>query len=190
MKYALIGDLHSNIEDTTAVLNHINSLGIPLQIIALGDLYECKISQKNAKKSFDIPLELAMENPSGFAELLTFPSVIGNQELRIMKTTGQSLFQHLPEIIQIDGATLIHGHQFTWLDDVTPIHNKFENALVFYGHSHHSSIFHKGKPKKFKFGYELMLKKKRYSINVGSVVYHREWCLYDADVQSITFMKA
>lgn len=190
MKYALIGDLHSSTEDTLAVLNHIKSINTPLQIIALGDLFECTISQKKAKKLFTVPLEEAMEVSPAFTELLTFPSVIGNQELRIMTTTGQALFQHLPEKIQIEGATLIHGHQFTWLDDVTPRHKKYKNNIVFFGHSHHSAIFHKKKSLKFKFGHELILKKKRYSINVGSVVYHREWCLYDADVRSITFMKA
>lgn len=190
MKYALLGDLHSNLDDTLAVLHHIKSMDTPLHIIALGDLFECKISHKKAKKLVDIPLENAIDISQTFIELLTFPSVIGNQELRIMKTTGQALFQHLPEKIQIEGATIIHGHQFTWMDDITPKHKKYENELVFFGHSHHSAIFHKKKPLTFEFGHEILLKKKRYSINVGSVVYHREWCLYDAAVRSITFMKA
>lgn len=190
MKYALVGDLHSNVTDTLAVLKQIESMTEPLQIIGLGDLFECKVSKKKAAKYTSLPLEDVVEIPNEFIELLRFPSIIGNQELRIMKSTGQNLFQHLPEKLQIDGATLIHGHQFTWLDEITPKHKKLEQPLVFFGHSHHSALFRKGVQLPFDFSEEIILEKKRYSINVGSVVYHREWCLYDAERRSIRFMKA
>lgn len=190
MRYALLGDLHSNSEDTKAVLNHIQSLQDPVQIIALGDLFECKISKKKAKKITQLTIEEAAILSDEFINLLTFPSIIGNQELRIMQVTGLPLFQQLPEIIEIDGAILIHGHQFKWMDDLTPEHKKMQQPLVFFGHSHHSALFHKGRNKPFKFNKPIQLIKKRYSINVGSVVFHREWCLYDSDSRSITFMKA
>lgn len=190
MKYALISDLHSNSEDTKAVLNHIHSYQERLKIIALGDLFECKISKKNAKKSKQIPIEKAAVISDEFISLLTFPSIIGNQELRIMQVTGSPLFQQLPEIIEIDGAVLIHGHQFKWIDDLTPQHKKLQQPLVFFGHSHNSALFRKGNNKPFTFQEPIQLTKKRYSINVGSVVFHREWCLYDSDTRSITFMKA
>lgn len=131
MKYALVGDLHSNIEDTVAVLEQIKSMAEPLQIIGLGDLYECKISKKKAKNHSTLSLVEAAEMPIEFTNLLTFPSIIGNQELRIMRTTGTTLFQDFPEKIQIEGATLIHGHQFTWLDDVTPKRKKWNSHSFF-----------------------------------------------------------
>lgn len=46
MLYALLGDLHSNIEDTKAVLNHIQQTANDAEIIGLGDLYECIVSKK------------------------------------------------------------------------------------------------------------------------------------------------
>jgi len=43
MLYALLGDLHSNIEDTKAVLAHIQQTAEEAKIIGLGDLYECTV---------------------------------------------------------------------------------------------------------------------------------------------------
>lgn len=50
MLYALLGDLHSNIEDTKAVLTHIQQTAKEAKIIGLGDLYECTISKKKPKR--------------------------------------------------------------------------------------------------------------------------------------------
>lgn len=49
MKYAFLGDLHSNIEDTKAVLNHIKETAPNAIVYGLGDLYECKIGKKKLK---------------------------------------------------------------------------------------------------------------------------------------------
>lgn len=190
MKYALLSDLHSNTADTLAVLEHINSLNEPVEILALGDLFECKISKKKAQKQRNLRLQDALLYTSDFIHTLHFPSIIGNQELRIMKVTGKPLFNHLSEQMQIEGATLIHGHQFEWIDDYTPKHKKYKNPLVFFGHSHHSALFRKGNPIEFTFSMPIQLVKKRYSINVGSVLFHREWCLYDSVQRTVTFMKA
>lgn len=189
MKYALLGDLHSHEEDTQAVLKHIYETAPSAIRIGLGDLFECTISKKKAHKKQLLPLHVAAKLPYHFIQLLDFPSIIGNQELRIMQVTGQTLFESLPETIQIEGAQLIHGHQFEWVDDVTPVIKKEDAPLTFFGHSHHSALFHKGIAKSFKWNEPIHLSKKRYAINVGSVIFHREWCLYDTDQRTITFMK-
>lgn len=46
MRYALLGDLHSSIEDTKAVLQHIQEIAPDSKIIGLGDLFECTIGKK------------------------------------------------------------------------------------------------------------------------------------------------
>lgn len=189
MKYALLGDLHSHKEDTQSVLEHIDATASSAIRIGLGDLFECTISKKKAHKKQSLPLHVAAKLPYDFIQLLDFPSIIGNQELRIMQVTGQTLFESLPETMEIEGALLIHGHQFEWLDDVTPIIKKNSEPLTFFGHSHHSALFHKGITQPFKWNEPIHLTKKRYAINVGSVIFHREWCLYDADQRTITFMK-
>jgi len=114
MLYALLGDLHSNIEDTKAVLTHIQQTAKEAKIIGLGDLYECTISKKKAQTMSGLSLQRAAIVENKFEELLTFPSIRGNQEERITQVTGIERFRALPETMEIDGATLMHGHQFKW----------------------------------------------------------------------------
>lgn len=195
MKYALIGDLHSNIEDTKAVLHHIRETAPDAIVFGLGDLYECTIGKKKAQTISNIPLHKAAIVETEFEDLLTFPSIRGNQEERITLVTGIKCFANLPEKILIEGATLIHGHQISWDKNWEPSNTTLtdiDTPLLFFGHSHRSGIYRKNKkiPLTIHFGQELLLIKKKYWINVGSVVINREWCLYDSDARSITFMKA
>lgn len=194
MKYALLGDLHSNIEDTKAVLNHIQQQAPNATILGLGDLYECTIGKKKASTVSNVPLEQAAIVKKEFEELLTFPSIRGNQEERITQVTGIERFAALLESIVIEGATLLHGHQILWDKHWEPIELPIaiETPLLFFGHSHRSGIYRKGKklPLPILYGEEFPLIKKKYWINVGSVVDHREWCLYDSEARTITFMKA
>lgn len=192
MKYALIGDIHSNIADLKAVYTHIQSVDPNLTIVGMGDLYECLIGKKKVN-TLMTPLSIteARLNPNGLEPLLTFPSIRGNQEERIMRATKQRLYDHLPTRIDIEGATLIHGHQFEWDENWIPTLDFSKTApLIFFGHTHYSFLYRKGKRKSFVFGEPIALTKKHYGINVGSVVDHREWVLYDANARTITFMKA
>ncbi|KOS71521.1 phosphoesterase [Lysinibacillus contaminans] len=192
MIYALLGDLHSSMEDTKAVLTHIQQTASDAEIIGLGDLYECTVSKKKAKNVTDLPLQKAAVVEEGFEKLLTFPSIRGNQEERITSVTGIDRFTTLPETIEIDGATLMHGHQFQWNINWQPTFPAFKKKLLFFGHSHESGLYHKNKklPIHITFGKPIALQEKQYGVNVGSVVSHREWCLYDSNNQTITFMCA
>lgn len=195
MKYALLGDLHSNIEDTKAVLNHIEEIAPDAIIYGLGDLFECTIGKKKAQMVSNVPLNKAAIVEAEFEKLLTFPSIRGNQEERITLVTGIKRFTNLPEKLLIEGATLIHGHQINWDKNWEPSNTSLvdiDTRLLFFGHSHRSGMYRKNKkiPLQIQFGQELQLIKKKYWINVGSVVDHREWCLYNSEARTITFMKA
>ncbi|MGN4127471.1 metallophosphoesterase family protein [Lysinibacillus sphaericus] len=192
MLYALLGDLHSSIEDTKAVLAHIKERAKNAEVIGLGDLYECIVSKKKAKSVSDLPLQKAAIIESDFENLLTFPSIRGNQEERITQVTGIERFIELPETMDIDGATLMHGHQFKWSVTWQPTFPPFEKQLLFFGHSHESGLYSRNKklPVRIHYGQPITLQDKQYGINVGSVVDHREWCLYDSEKRTVTFMCA
>lgn len=191
MKYALLGDLHSSVKDTKAVLKQIAKEKVD-EIYGLGDLYECKIGKKKAQKLTNVPLEEAAVIKEKFEKLLTFPSIRGNQEERISKVTGIEKFASLPETIRIHNAILIHGHQFEYSENWTPSFFQFDCPYIFFGHSHESAIYESEQivRKDFNFGEEILLPNKQLFINVGSVVGNREWCLYNSDKHSIKFMKA
>ena len=194
MRFALLGDLHSSIEDTKAVLQHIEEIAPDSIIVGLGDLFECTIGKKKALTLSNAPLKAAAIIEKDFEKLLTFPSIRGNQEERISSVTGIDRFVSLPDKLVIEGATLIHGHQIEWDENWEPVNTpslEIETSLVFFGHSHRSSIYEDFKKirEPIHFGTEIQLHMKNYWINVGSVVDNREWCLYDSKNRSIHFMK-
>lgn len=190
MKYAFLGDLHSSVEDTKAVLSHIAHHAPEAKIIGLGDLFECKIGKRKAAQTRMLKIEEAAVWPKDFCSLLTFPSVRGNQEERIMRVTGRADFVHLPEYILLEGAIAVHGHQWKWTKDWLPVLPKANEPLLFFGHSHEAGLYRKQKRLSFSFGKPVLLKKKRYGINVGAVWKTREWALYDSRARTVTFMKA
>lgn len=189
LKYALLGDLHSSIADTRAVLQHIEQTAQDAKIIGLGDLYECTIGKKKALKVCELPLQKAAIVNEDFEKLLTFPSIRGNQEERITLVTGIKRFMNYPEIIHIDGAILMHGHQFQWSEKWKPIFPQVDEPLLFFGHSHESALYKNNKKIEIKYHKPISVFKKKYAINVRAVISTREWCLYDADQHTVTFMK-
>ena len=192
MKYAIIGDLHSAIDETKTVLNEIKQMGLNQHIIGLGDLYECKIGKRKlALLTEKIPLKEAAIYEKPFEELLTFPSVIGNQEERIALVTGEERFLNYPQSIELEHATVMHGHQFDYTDEFELILPSFQSKILFFGHSHRSAIYIEDKPMNIEFDKPYSLNEYEHIIvNVGSVVDHLEWCIYDSDALTVTFKKS
>ena len=192
MKYAIIGDLHSAIDETKTVLNEIKQMGLNQHIIGLGDLYECKIGKRKlALLTEKLPLKEAAIYEKPFEELLTFPSVIGNQEERIALVTGEERFLTYPQSIELEHATVMHGHQFDYTDEFELILPSFQSKILFFGHSHRSAIYIEDKPMNIEFDKPYSLNQyEQVIINVGSVVDHLEWCIYDSDALTVTFKKS
>jgi predicted phosphodiesterase len=192
MKYALIGDLHSSIKDTKAVLKQIEACNLQSNIIGIGDLYECMIGKKKLQTlTTKLPLtEAAIVKPK-FENLLTFPSVIGNQEERIALVTGETRFLKFPEKIMIEHATVMHGHQFDYTESFELIPPSFDTPLLFFGHSHYSALYVDNVRHQIIMDVPYQLSDgKQYIINVGSVIDKREWCIYDSEQMTVTFKKA
>ena len=75
MKDAIFGDLHSNIDDTKAVLSHINQVEPNAIKVCLGDLYECTISGRMASSVNNLTLDECAIVTEEFEELIIFPSI-------------------------------------------------------------------------------------------------------------------
>lgn len=191
MKYALLGDLHGHYQNTKKVLSHIKSIAPNAQIIGLGDLYECKIGKKKAAKLENlVGIEQAVTIEEKFEQLLTFPSIIGNQEERICRVTGEKRFLQYEKEIRIPLATLIHGHQFEWDECFQPTFPHFETPLVFFGHSHRAAIYIDYVRTPIEYGVLYDVSKGDYIINVGAVCETCDWCLYDSEQLTVTFYQA
>ncbi|MBB4823721.1 putative phosphodiesterase [Sporosarcina luteola] len=194
MRYALVGDIHSSTNDLEAVLLQVAEVAPDAKLIGTGDLYECTISKKNITDDKFEHIQDVMLLPDGFRKLLTFPSIRGNQEERIVYITKtddplREELENLPETMQIGDAFVIHGHQWHYGD------NPWEKLppnyrLVFFGHTHRSEIFRNGQPECIRFDEIYKIGKERVIVNVGSVTENREWVLYDEENDVIRFMKA
>ena len=190
LQYAILSDLHSDYKNTKKVLRHIQTVAPHAEIIGLGDLFECTISKKKAKNIRNAKLKDAAIIDEKFLNLLTFPSIIGNQEERIALVTGDQRFLQYEAQKKIEHATLIHGHQLEWDDSYNPTFPMIQTPLLFFGHSHDAAIYTDGVRQKVPYNIPLAVGQKKYQINVGAVVDKKEWCLYDSNAMTVTFMQA
>ncbi|MEG0472262.1 MAG: metallophosphoesterase family protein [Solibacillus sp.] len=190
MQYALLGDLHSQYKCTKAVLAHIQEVAPQAEIIGLGDLFECTIGKNKAQKMRNAKVEDVAIIKKKFINLLTFPSIIGNQEERIALITGDERFLQYDNAREIEHATLMHGHQFDWDEAFNPTFPKVHTPLLFFGHSHRAAIYVNGERQTVPYHTPLAIGEQCYQINVGAVVENMEWCLYDSAAMTVTFMRA
>lgn len=185
MKYAIIGDIHSSKEDLEKVLSHIKEIASDAKIIGTGDLFECTVSKKDITDQKFTALSEVMLNPEGFVELLTFPTVFGNQEERILHITEskepvRAWIEALPETLEIRGAEVIHGHQWKWGGNPWALQEEHQNErITFYGHSHTSMLSVNGKWQDIDFNIPYELGDGEVLVNVGAVVGACEWVLYE-----------
>ena len=195
LKYALLGDVHSSKEDLEAVLLDITAKSAEAIRIGTGDLFECTISKKDITNNKFTNLEEVMLIPKGFSALLTFVSVRGNQEERILMITEtedpfREKINGMPEVIEVGGAQIIHGHQWKWGGDPWQlIQADVNRSPVFYGHSHESELSLNGTRITPDFGVVYDVSGEDVLVNVGAVVKDREWVLYDLEANTVTFMK-
>ncbi|WP_318617437.1 metallophosphoesterase family protein [Sporosarcina sp. YIM B06819] len=195
MRYALLGDIHSSKNDLEKVLADILDKAPEAELVGTGDLFECVISKKNITDKKFNKLEEVMLIPEGFPELLTFPSVSGNQEDRILLITEtddslRAQLAALPETIEIGHAQVIHGHQWQWGGQPWSLDYKsVEQSFVFYGHSHQSSLSRNDVRQEIEFGIPYSIEGEKVLINVGAVVGDLEWVLYDTENKTVTFMQ-
>lgn len=196
MQYALIGDIHSSKSDLERVLAHIQKVAPAAKIVGTGDLFECTISKRKAIQNAFHCLDDVIVNPEGFEQLVMFPSVRGNQEERILFITQsnealRSKLEKLPETIDIDHAQIIHGHQWTWGGNPWSLQDiERHKGITFYGHSHEAGLTINGMNYPITLHQSYSVRGQDALVNVGAVVYDREWVLYDAETQTVRFEKA
>lgn len=195
MRYVLLGDIHSSEHDLRAVLRHAEEVAPDATYVGTGDLYECTVSKKQLPLAEPLPFHDVLLWTESFESLVTFPSVYGNQEERILLVSAgggavRERIEQLPEVIALnEEASVIHGHQWEWGGSPWSLQRADAPASVtFYGHSHTSMLIVDGVRKPVVFGkaYEIV---PDLLVNVGSVVANREWVLYDAAKRTVTFQK-
>jgi predicted phosphodiesterase len=193
--YAIFGDIHSSKEDLEKVLADISEKSPEAIRVGTGDLYECTISKRDITDKKFTKLEDVMIIPEGFTDLLTFPSVSGNQEDRILMITEtedplRGKLATLPETFEIADAKIIHGHQWEWGGEPwSLVRVEVHGSPVFYGHSHTSGLLLNGTHLQIEFGVHYDVSGENVLVNVGAVKDDCEWVLYDLVRNTVSFMK-
>lgn len=157
MKYAIISDLHANLEALTAVLEEIDRIGVD-QIVCLGDVVgynatpnEC-VEIVREREIVTIggnhdAVACGNEDPWGFNPIALAAALWTREHL-----TKDNLkwLQDLPESIRFEAFLAVHGapgnrntYLFGWEDVLPhlPYLQEQDCSLCFFGHTHYPGIF-------------------------------------------------
>ncbi len=186
MKYAIISDMHANLEALNTALEKIDKIGVD-QIVCLGDVVGYNANPNECcdiLREREIPticgnhdaVACGMEEPWGFNPVALSAAMWTRETLR--EDTLEWL-RSLPDVKKLDEFLLVHGsptnrnsYLFTW-EDILPHMSYVEEQecrICFFGHTHNPGIFSKDgvytvdDDSKFLLGDE-----KLFFINVGSV---------------------
>lgn len=198
MRYAIISDIHSNLEALQAVLKTIEQENID-KIVCLGDVVGYGPDPNECIELVQQNCELILTGNHDFACIESSELYYFNQyaakavEWTVAALTKENLdyLAKLPLDGKIENFYLVHSSPFeprSWdyilsLDDAEFNFSKFDEAdqICFIGHSHHPVIYVEYLEHDYKYyrqqkENELQLKEaERYIINVGSVGQPRDY---------------
>jgi predicted phosphodiesterase len=186
LRYAIISDIHANLEATETVLKKIDQVGVD-RIVCLGDVVGYNASPNECvdlMRKRQIPticgnhdaVACGLEEPWGFNPVALQAAMWTREKLR---DDNLEWLRGLPDAQKFDGFMAVHGsptnrnsYLFTW-EDVLPHMLYVEEQKCrwcFFGHTHSPGIFSKDgvytvdNDSKFHLG-----NGKMYFVNPGSV---------------------
>ena len=157
MTYAIISDLHSNLEALTAVLDEIDRLGVE-QVVCLGDVVGYNASPNECvelMRERDVPticgnhdaVACGLTEPWGFNPIALAAALWTRENL---SEDNLAWLRQLPDTLTRHSFLAVHGspldrdvYMFGW-EDVLP-HMEFvkeqDCSLCFFGHTHCPGVF-------------------------------------------------
>jgi len=204
MRYAVISDIHGNLEALKSVLKSIKKNGVD-EILCLGDIVgygpnpnECverikKMGIKTVVGNHDYVMVddswLEHFNPAAKLAALWTKALLKSENLQYLACLPFTV--RLPDILLVHGSPIKPGrfhYIFNAIEALSQL-NGFQEKICFVGHSHYPAIF-TSDGDVFKDGAELK-DSVRYIINVGSVGQPRDKnpsaCYGLLDTDSLTF---
>ncbi|HIE10479.1 MAG TPA: metallophosphoesterase [Kiritimatiellae bacterium] len=185
MKYAILGDIHSNLEALTAVLEDVKALGVD-KYVCVGDIVGYN---SNPQECLQIVRSLDCETVRGNHDQYCShdESLTGFHPLAadVVDWTRQQLspeekkyLRELPLVKQVEGFTVVHstldnpemwGYVFDALDAEANF-NYQVTSVCFYGHTHVPLAFEKAELVRGGLYEKIRIQVgRKYFINVGSV---------------------
>ncbi|MCB1195732.1 metallophosphoesterase family protein [bacterium] len=209
MRYAIISDIHGNLEALLAVLGDCGKKEID-RYICLGDIVGYGANPAECvKQIIDLDALCVVGNHDHAAIGLTDISFFNPYAKAAVEWTAsklskkhKSFLSHLPFIITLEDITLVHSTldgperwRYILNDFDAEVNLKlFDNLICFIGHSHVPCMFQEQYNSKalFDFLNEMTIQQKTI-INVGSVGQPRDgdprasYVIYDSELRLVTF---
>jgi predicted phosphodiesterase len=214
MRYAVISDIHSNLEALTAVLDYLKENPVD-KIISCGDVAgygpnpeEC-IEKLRGVKNFESVMgnhDAAICGLTGYFDFNKDAKSAAEINKKLLSISGASYLRLLKDRIQDGDALFLHGSPRDPLNEYLFLPEKFEenmplfsSKVCFVGHTHQPMLFEWAKPGKFSFdqsGEIYNLEPDcRYIINVGSVGQPRDnnpmacICFFDSKHNTVSMKR-
>lgn len=210
MRYAVVSDIHGNLQAWQAVLRDIETLGVD-STICLGDIVGYGPRPAEVFESvWEHADHFLLGNHDAVVAGQLNPEIFSDHAKRMidwtmkkLDPTVHDLLTDLPYIIEGQGFTLSHAElaqpdRFAYIDNEQDAAENFstcEEPVLFVGHSHVPRIFvlHEasGEVGELPVHDFAAGEGQRYIVNVGSVGDPRDgrtlasYCIYDSDKQSI-----
>jgi len=211
MRYAIVSDIHGNLQAWDAVQQDIADLQVDATL-CLGDMvgYGPR-PQEVVERVWEQATDIVIGNHDGVIPNRVHPEIFNDDPRRMIDWTMDALgpdipglLADLPSVLEDDDFTLAHAEladpeRYGYIDTVEDIAENFDagdQPILFVGHSHIPKIL--AMATATNAIYELPLcdlqlrEEQRYIINVGSVGDPRDgrtlasYCLYDSEARRVS----
>jgi predicted phosphodiesterase len=212
MKYAILGDIHANLEALEAVLNDAQEQGAT-HYACTGDIVGYNADPKAClQKIRALGCKVVQGNHDYYAACNESMELFTPMAQRSIKWTRKQLsifdrkyLRDLPMIVDIESFTIVHSslsnpHRWNYIFKSKAAEANFRNQFTnvcFFGHTHIPLAFIKDRDSIQKGFYETLHIKpgNQYLINVGSAGQPRDrnpdpgYVLYDLEEQTVTLRR-
>lgn len=212
MKYAILGDVHSNLEALTAVLEDAGQQGVT-HYACTGDLVGYNADPKAClQKVRSLDCRIVQGNHDYYAACNESMELFTPMAQKSIRWTRKQLspfdrrfLRQLPLILDIETFTIVHSslsnpHRWNYIFKTKAAEANFRNQfnnVCFFGHTHVPLAFVKSNSGTEKGFYETLHIRPdcQYLINVGSIGQPRDrdpkpaYAIYDLDAATVTLRR-
>lgn len=211
MKYAILGDVHANLEALTAVLEDAKAQGVT-HYACTGDVVGYNADPKACLQIIrSLGCQVVQGNHDYYAACNENMELFTPMAQKSIRWTRKHLspferkyLRHLPLIIDIENFTIVHSslsnpHRWNYIFKSKAADANFRNQfnnVCFFGHTHVPLAFVKGETIEKGFYETLNIRPNyQYLINVGSVGQPRDrnpkaaYAIYDLDESTVTMRR-
>jgi diadenosine tetraphosphatase ApaH/serine/threonine PP2A family protein phosphatase len=211
MRYAILGDIHANLEALSKVLNDAEQQGVT-HYACTGDVVGYNADPKTCLQTIrNLKCKIVQGNHDYYTACNESMELFTPMAQKSIRWTRKQLsaferkfLRHLPLIIDIENFTLVHSslsnpHRWNYIFKQKAADANFRNQfnnVCFFGHTHVPLAFVKGTNIEKGFYDTLKIRPGyQYLINVGSVGQPRDrnpkaaYAIYDLDEQTVTMRR-